>query len=301
MVVAVSKRVRRAVPAVVLFAIAAGCSNGGGGDRGDGASSQSSVTTPRRVTTTTIAKGPATTSGGATSAVVTNKWLPLTPGLQTVKLGTLNRGHRELEHRRVYTITNVTKMVDGRRAILVLDQDFDGGELAEQAVDYVAINEKGDVLLVGSYTESYEGGQFVNAEDAWLAGVKGAVQGMLMPTAPRAGTDGFVVTAIPGGERTTAAVFKTGASVCVPFTCYHDVVILKEGNEWKYHAPGVGEVKLEPHYSGGEQEIEQLINVIELSKKSLAEINAEVLRLDVHARDTAPDVFGASQPAEQAR
>jgi hypothetical protein len=87
----------------------------------------------------------------------------------------------------------------------------------------------------------------------------------------------------------------------VPFACYDDVVIIKEGDEWKYHAPGVGEVKLEPHYSGGEQEIEQLINVIELSKKSLAEIDAEALRLDDRARETAPDVFGDSQPAEQAR
>jgi hypothetical protein len=218
-----------------------------------------------------------------------------------VKLGTLNRGHRELEHRRVYTISNVTKMVDGRRAVLVLDQDIDGGEIAEQAVDYVAIDEKGNVLYVGSYTEAYEGGQFVNAADAWLAGMKGAVQGMQMPGAPRSGTGEFVLTDIPGGERTTAKVLKTAQSVCVPFACYDDVVVLQEGEEWKYHAPGVGEIKLEPHYSGGEQEIEELINVVELSPKGLAEINAEVLRLDQHARETAPDVFGASQAAEQGR
>src|SRR5207244_5259477 len=101
------------------------------------------------------------------------------------------------------------------------------------------------------------------------AGVKGAKQGTLMPSDPRTGTAEFVLTDIPGGERTTASVLKTGEHVCVPFACYDDVVVVKEGSEWKYHAPGVGEVKLEPHYSGGEQEREQLINVTELSPQGL--------------------------------
>lgn len=299
------KRVPGNIPRLVLlFALGVGCTSG------SGARARPSAPVSISPASTSWTPSPAPTPSPsrsvrpalATPGRVTNKWFPLEAGLQIVKLGEVNVGHRRVQHRRVVTITGATKMVDGRTAVLVLDQDFDGGEVAEQALDYVAIDAHGAVRFVGSYTESYEGGQFVSAADAWLAGVKGAIQGTLMPAAPRAGTPEFVLTDIPGGERTTAQVFKTGQSVCVPFACYKDVVILKEGSEWKYHAPGVGEIKLEPHYSGGgPQETERLINVTQLSAQSRAEIDAEVLRLDAHARQTAPGVFGRSQPARRTR
>lgn len=286
---------------VVLVALAGACRGSGGGDTSPAGGQQETTTAaaasgPKAAAAATT---PTTAAGGSADAAgVGNQWFPLTPGLQTTKRGTLNRGDRKLEHRRVFTITNVTKMVDGRKAVLVLDQDFDGGELAEQAVDYVAIDERGAIRSVGSYTEAYEGGQFVNANDAWLAGVRGAIQGTLMPADPLETTGEFVLTDIPGGERSTAKVLKTGQRACVAFACYDDVVIIKEGDEWKYHAPGVGEIKLEPHYSGGEQETEELINVTELSPQSLAEVSAEALKLDNHARQTAARVFAKSQPAE---
>ena len=58
-----------------------------------------------------------------------SKWFPLVPGNQTVKSGHVNKGHRELRHRVVTTVTDVTKVIDGVRAVAVLDQDFDGGEI----------------------------------------------------------------------------------------------------------------------------------------------------------------------------
>ena len=51
-------------------------------------------------------------------------------------------------------------------------------------------------------------------------------------------------------------MIKTNQKKCVPFKCYQDVVVIREGNEWKYYAPGVGGIFTEPHYSGGEQETE---------------------------------------------
>ena len=200
----------------------------------------------------------------------------------------------------MFTVTNVVKEIDGVRAVLVLDQDFDGGELSEQAVDYLGLDDQGNVLYLGSYTEGYEGGQFVNARDAWLTGVSGARQGILLPGDPQTGTPTFTQADIPGQETSTARVERTGESVCVPFKCYDDVVVIAEGPELKYFAPGVGGIKTEPNYSGGEQEIEELVNLTQLSAEGLAEISAEALRLDEHARSTAPDVFGRSAPAERA-
>ena len=84
----------------------------------------------------------------------------------------MNVGDRRLPRIAVVTtVTDVTKEIDGVRAVIVLDQDFDGGQMAEQALDYMAEDREANVWWLGAYTESYEGGQFVNAADAWLAGV----------------------------------------------------------------------------------------------------------------------------------
>jgi hypothetical protein len=237
-------------------------------------------------------------------ATEVNTWFPLVPGLQVVKDGHVNVGDRRLTHRIVYTITDATKMINGVRATAVLDQDFNGGELAEQALDFVAQDEKGNVWYLGSYTEAYEGGQFVNATDAWLANVNGAKAGILMPAHPKKGHS-FLQATVPGEGPAVAQVVKTGARQCVPFKCYSDVVVLQEGptggGEYKYLAPGVGGIKTEPNYSGGEQEVEVLVNVRELSPRGIAEISAEAIRLDRHAREVAATVFARMPPAKRTR
>ena len=43
------------------------------------------------------------------------------------------------------------------RTVAVLDQDFDGGQLAEQSLDYMAQDEQGNVWYLGSYTEELRG------------------------------------------------------------------------------------------------------------------------------------------------
>lgn len=233
----------------------------------------------------------------AASQTDVNPWLPLTPGLQTVTEGFVNVGTRRLTHVRVNTVTDVTKMVNGVRAVLVLDQDFDGGQLSEQAIDYLAEDEGGNVWYVGSYTETYEGGQFLNAQDAWLAGVNGAVPGMYMPGDPKTGTPPFPQTQVPGVEETTAQVVEIGKKTCVPFKCFFNVVVIQEqSTENKYWAPGVGGILTEP-LAGDAQETEELVNVRQLSNKALAELSAEVLRLDRNAAGYVPSVFGGSKPA----
>ena len=54
----------------------------------------------------------------------------------------MNKGSRRLPHRRVYTVTNMSKVIDGVKTVMVLDQDFDGGEMAEQSIDYVAEDDR---------------------------------------------------------------------------------------------------------------------------------------------------------------
>jgi hypothetical protein len=230
-----------------------------------------------------------------------NPWVPMTPGVQVIRQGTVYFGGRTVPHLTVTTVTDVTKKIDGVEAVLVLDQDIDNGQVSEQAVDYLAEDIGGNVWYLGSYTEAYEGGQFLNAQDAWLAGVSGAAAGLWFPGEPEPGSAPFYQVQVPGGEQSAAQVVQAGQKKCVPFDCFKDVVVLEEGgSENKYWAPGVGQILTEP-LSGAAQEIEELINVKELSSSALAELSAEALKLDNHAAQTVPSVFASSNPAVRER
>ena len=229
-----------------------------------------------------------------------NRFFPLTPGYQSVRQGGVNRGDRRLSHRSVVTVTDLTKKIAGIPAVVVLDQDFDGGEIAEQALDYYAQDKRGNVWYLGSYTEAYEGGEFVNANDGWLAGKDDAEAGIMMPAGPKTGTPPFVQAVEPGDDPAVAKVTRTGARNCVPFKCYGDVVVVEEdGSENKYYAPGVGGIRTEPVHKGGEEEVEELVNLTQLSRAGLADISAEALRVDRHAAVTTRDVFGDAAPAQR--
>ncbi len=232
-----------------------------------------------------------------------NALLSLTPGKQTVRKGLLNVGHRRVQHVRVYTVTDVVKRIDGVDATAVLDQDFDAGEVAEQAIDYLAADRLGNIWYFGSYTESYEGGRFVNQLDSWLAGVRGGEPGILVPAKPSEGMR-FFRDRIPGEAPDIGRVVKVDASACVPYGCFRKVVVLEEpgGDEWKYYVAGVGGIWTRPvDRSDPAQETELLIDAKQLTARGLAEISNEVVRLDRHARTTAPSVFGRSAPATRAK
>jgi hypothetical protein len=226
-----------------------------------------------------------------------NSWYPLVPGTQTLRDGSITRGSRKLKHQLRVTVTDVTKEINGVRTVLVLDQDIDAGQVGETSVDYLAQDKNGNVWYLGSYTEIYEGGQFVNAPDAWLAGENDSRPGIWMLADPKKGMK--FVQAATAEETIRAEVADVRERKCVPFKCFQALAILEDGSEFKYFAQGVGHIATEPNYSGGEQEIEELINVVKLTPKGLAEMSAEALKLDKRASKEAKSVFGNSDPAQR--
>ena len=226
-----------------------------------------------------------------------NKWFPLVPGTQTLRDGSITRGSRKLKHELRVTVTDVTKEVNGVQTVLVLDQDIDARQVGEASIDYLAQDKFGNIWYLGSYTEIYEGGQFVNSNDAWLAGKRGAKPGIWMLTDPKKGMK--YVQMQSSRETIRAEVDDVSDRKCVPFKCFNSLRILEDGSEFKYFAPGVGHIATEPNYSGGEQEIEELVNVVKLKSKGLAEMSAEALKMDKHARQEAKSVFGNSDPAQR--
>jgi hypothetical protein len=225
-----------------------------------------------------------------------NRWYPLVPGTQTLRTGSINRGSRKLTHKLRVTVTDVTKVVNGVTTVAVLDQDIDAGQVGEASLDYLAQDKYGNVWYMGSYTEIYEGGQFVNAVDAWLTPKQGSKPGVWMMADPQEGMK--YVEAHNSRETIRAEVTKVDDRKCVPFKCFKALQVLEDGHEFKYFGPGVGHIATEPNYSGGEQEKEALINVVKLTSKGLAEMSGEALRLDKHARKESK-IFAKSEAAKR--
>ncbi|MCV2491975.1 hypothetical protein OF117_21745 [Geodermatophilus sp. YIM 151500] len=235
----------------------------------------------------------------------TNRWHPLRPGLQWTRQGTTEVGERVVPHQVVSTMTDVVREIDGAPAIAMLDLNTDAGELVQVSVDYFGLDRDGNVWLLGSYTEDYSGGEYTDTSDAWLGGAEGAEPGILMPGDVGADTPAWFIGREPDGKASAAEVVETGRQECVEFACYDDVLVVREGevgaldNEFKYYAAEVGQILNSPRRYSRHQDDESLVNLTELSDAGLDEMSSEVLRLEEHARETVPEVFGAAPPSSR--
>ena len=222
-----------------------------------------------------------------------NPWLPLKPGRQWVREGSTLIGEphgagSEDRHR------------DGRdpgdrrarRRCWCIDRSMGAGQVVQRSLDYFAQDEDGNIWLMGGATEQYEAGRFVEVEEAWLAGVDGAKTGILMPADPdRRGSPPWVIARPPEEDGDAAEVERMQAEQCVPFDCFQNVLVVREGkrsnldNELKYFAYGVGQIRNEPRSASRHEDIELLINVITLTPRGLAEASAEALQIDRRAAE----------------
>ncbi len=236
----------------------------------------------------------------------TNPYHPLKPGLQWVRGGTTLVGSREVPHEIITTMTDVIRVIDGVPTIAMLDESTDSGEVAQVGMDYLALDKDGNVWILGGYTEEYEGGEFTNAESAWLGSGEGQEIGILSPAIVDMNTPRWFIAAAPDEDGSVGEPVAVGIRECVAFGCYDDVRVVQEGevgapdNENKSYAPGVGVINNVPLDASLHQDRFELLNFIALSPEGLAEASNAVLELEAHARETAPDVFGSAPESRRA-
>jgi len=218
---------------------------------------------------------------------ITNPYLPLAVGKQYVFDGVVDG----VPHKVIFTVTGLTKVINGVKTRVVWDQDLRAGELVEEELAFFAQDKFGTVWLLGEYPEEYEDEEFVGAPSAWAAGIDGARPGIAMQATPIVGQPEYSQGFAPGVEfDDRAQVIKTGVNnVCVPAGCYSNVVVIKERNTFepgvfqlKYHAPGVGVVLIQPGGQSGGEEL-KLTQVKTLTGAALAEANAQAYRLDLRS------------------
>ena len=237
------------------------------------------------------------------SAHVDNKWLPLVPGTQFVLQGIANRGNGFLPHRVVFPVTDRTKVINGVRAVMLWDRDFENGQLEEAELAFHAQDRFGNVWNLGEYPEVYERGEFVGAPSTWFAGLAGAEAGIIAPGEARLGT-----RYLQGWSRDISfldcgRIFKIGGSTCVPWGCYSDLLEVDEfgplepgtGHQRKFYAPGVGNIRIG---AVGDQEGETLvlIELNHLGPHELAEAGRQALALEKHAY-RVNDIYRLTEPS----
>jgi hypothetical protein len=313
-------RIVLAAAAVVVLA-GSSCSSGESSPEAapPGQTTTASPTTQLEVTTT--GETPAeTTTGGEISAKpfeefdrrnfdrstdIDNEWFPLRPGTQFVYEGFTVDGGRRVPHRVVFTVTDLTKVIEGVRTVVVWDRDFSTGELVESELALFAQDNDGTVWHLGQYPEEYEKGRLVDAP-AWIAGVQNARPGISMKAKPRLGAPSYSQGWGPAVSWTDRAqVYQMGRRTCVPAGCYEDVLVMEEFSQeepdafqLKYYARGVGNVRVGWRGEDPTKETLKLVEIVGLSPAALAEVRAEALALEKRAYRITEDVYGGTPPAE---
>lgn len=236
---------------------------------------------------------------------IDNRWLPMTPGTQFVLEGQANRGGHTATHRVVFTVTDLTKVIDGVRTVVVWDRDINEGHLVERELAFFAQDDEGNVWNLGEYPEEFEDGEFAGAPSTWIAGLANARPGIHMRADPKVGAPRYLQGWVPGIEFLDCAkVIRKGLDICVPFDCYEDVLLTDEvspldrggGHQRKYHAPGVGIVKVGA-VGDPEGETLVLVKLVQLDPEELARIRARACTVDARGYRFS-DVYSQTSPAE---
>jgi hypothetical protein len=217
---------------------------------------------------------------GADSATVDNPWYPLTPGMELTYDGHALDGEDKVERRIVITPAGFSKVVGGVHASVVVERDYDEGDLGEQELSFEAQDRDGNVWHLGEYVETFEDREFIGGR-VWVANdPKGAQAGLLVPADPQPSetsfSEGFAPPPWNWDDR--GRVRDTEDETCVAAGCFKDVAVIEEFEpsipdafQLKYYARGVGAVKVGWDGSNeAEQEELELVSRVQLKGEELA-------------------------------
>jgi len=241
------------------------------------------------------------------STDIDSEWLPLRPGTHWVYEGTTTEDGETFAHRIEFTVTDLTKEIEGVATVVAWIVDYRDDEVVEQEIAFYAQDNDGNVWYLGEYPEEYEDGEIL-AAPTWIAGLDDARAGIMMWADPRLGTPTYFQGWGPAVDWADyARVDSIGQQTCVPFDCYQEVMViaessLEETNAWqlKYYAPGVGNVQVGWRGGDATQEELGLVEFTQLSPEELAVVRTRALELEQRAYELSRDVYAHTLPAEHA-
>jgi hypothetical protein len=239
---------------------------------------------------------------------VTNPWFPLVPGTRFTWQGHATDEGERIARQVVFTVTDLTKVVNGVRTVVAWDRDYNDGKLEEIELAFFAQDDDGNVWHFGQYPEELDGKEIVKTP-TWIAGLHGARAGITMQAVPRLDTpsyaEGWGGSDVNWTDR--GQVYRLGQETCVPVDCYADVLVIDEFNpdepgahQLKYYAPGVGGVRV--GWRGAEEEEREvmvLVSLEHLNAAQMDEVRRQALAQEARAYRISPDVYGTTDPIDQ--
>jgi hypothetical protein len=240
------------------------------------------------------------------STEITNKWMPMLPGTQWAYEGTaVDDEGNKFERRIEFTVTDLTKEINGVRTVVAWIIDYNDGEVIEKEIAFYAQDNDGNVWYLGEHPEEWADGKFVDAP-TWLAGIEESKPGVKMMANPKVGIPNYFQGWGPAVEWSDYGhIEKMGEATCVPVDCYENVMVIAESSlgetgaaQFKYYVSNVGEVRVNWGGQDATQEALELVERTQLSLETQAEIRAEALALEKHAYEVSADVYGKTLPME---
>jgi hypothetical protein len=186
-------------------------------------------------------------------AEINNPYLAFKPGRVFTYQGQTEDGLETI----VVEVTKKTKTILGVVTTVVHDQAFLNGELIEDTFDWFAQDTDGNVWYFGEDSKEIQDGQVVSTAGSWEAGVDGAQPGIIMLANPTVGTKYQQEFAEDVAED-MAKVLSLSETVEVPYGMFVECLQTMEwtplepgAREFKFYAPGVGQVLEVQPQSGG--------------------------------------------------
>jgi hypothetical protein len=241
----------------------------------------------------------------SSSTVIDNKWDPMKPGTFWAYEGTAADDEGKSVDRRIeFTVTDLTKEIQGVRTVVGWIEDFTDGELEEKEIAFYAQDNAGNVWYFGEHPEEYKNGKFIEAP-TWIAGFKDAKPGIVLMAKPQLGMPNIYQGWGPEVDWSDyGRVEQMGQETCVPVDCYKDVLVNAEANlsepgafQMKYFAPDVGEIQVGWKGTDATKEELQLVEYKQLSPQALADVRTKALEVEKHAYEVS-EVYKQTSPSE---
>lgn len=243
----------------------------------------------------------------AAPTTIDNAYFPLVPGSRFTYRGAVTVDGERLSHRVVFTVSDLTKVIDGVRTVVAYDVDYTpADQVAEVELAFFAQDDRGNVWLLGEYPEEYEDGTLVDAP-TWISGIDEARAGIIMQSEPSLTGPSYSQGWSPAVEfADRARTFELGSTTCVPAGCFEGVLVTDEFNasepdahQLKYYAPGLGLARV--GYAGAledAQEVLELTEVVQLDARAMAGLRQTCLLIDAAGRELSNDVYARTEPLE---
>lgn len=202
--------------AVFFLLTFCGCDSGSGGGGDGGSCPKPTLDISLCDPATAVFSNPTT---------IDNGFFPLEIDMEMVLEGEEDGEPIRLE----ITVPGDTKEVAGINTLVMVEKEYEDGELVENSSNYMAQADDGTVCYFGEDVNIYEEGVVVSHEGAWLAGVNGAQPGIMMPSNPQVGQT-FYQEYAEGVAQDMSSVVALAQAIDVTAGKFSDTVTMEDCN-----------------------------------------------------------------------